>query len=181
MQINIDQKKYLYWLLSFISLLVISMSIYFFLGGFHKIKVVQSKNNHYSIAGKTIQGIGVHREEKVLWEEVKKMIVDKKLHGDLCIINYRPDTLEDKEIYRFIGVLLNEDVAIIPAGYSVTEIKAETTFLAALTMHPLVRPSSEKMDNLLTDFADSLGYTVRNYTLERHYIDNSMLVEMFAE
>jgi len=181
MPLNTRQKKYLYWSLSFFSLLGISMSIYFILGGFESIRVVRSNNNHYSIAGKTIRGIGTYEEEKMLWEEVKGLIDSKKLLGDLCVINYTPDTLQRHEVFRVVGVLLNEDVALIPAGYSVTEIEAETSFLAALTMHPLVRPNSDRMNSLLTSFADSLGFTVRDFILERHYPDNSMLVEMFAE
>lgn len=181
MTLNTSQKKYLYWSFSFISMLGISMSIYYAMDGFEEISMVESNNNHYSIAGKTIKGIGVYREEKLLWEEVKKMIESEKLVGDLCIINYEQDSLKSNEVYRVIGVLLNEEVSIIPSGYFVTEIKAENSFLAALTMHPLVRPNSEKIGALLTSFADSLGFTVRNYSLERHYPDNSVLVELFAE
>ncbi|WP_420582643.1 hypothetical protein [Reichenbachiella sp.] len=181
MPISTLHKKYFYWFASFVALFIILLTFYFNLGGFEEIQTAVSKNNKYSLAGKEVQGKLTSKEEHFLFEEMKGYIADGTLSGTLSIINYKDDTLGDYESRRFVGILLENDVSMIPTGLQVLEIEGETTFQAALTMHPLVMPNTEKVEGRLKLLADERGLTLRNYTLEKLYDDNSVIVEMFSE
>lgn len=180
MTISTKTKKYFYWLSSFIALFVILLTIYFNLGGFKEIQTAVSKNNKYSLAGKEINGKLTSKEEHFLFEEIKELIIDGSLKGTLAIVNYNDDTLGEYESRRFVGVLLDDEISMIPSGLKVLEIEGETTFQAALTMHPLVMPNTEKVEAKLKFLADEQGLVLQNYTLEKLYEDNSVIVEMFA-
>lgn len=181
MSIRTRTKKYLYWVVSFTALFVILLTVYFNLGGFKKIQTAVSKNNKYSLAGKEVHGRLTSKEEHYLFEEIKGLIDDGSLSGTLAIVNYKDDTLGEYESRRFVGVLLNDEISMIPSGLNVLEIEGETTFRAALTMHPLVMPNTEKVESKLKLLADERGLTLKNYTLEKLYQDNSVIVEMFAK
>lgn len=174
-------KKYIYWFASFTALFVILLTVYYNLGGFEEVQTAVSKNNKYSLAGKEIHGKLTSKEEHFLFEEMKSYIADGSLAGTLSIVNYKDDTLGDYESRRFVGILLGEEMSMIPSGLSVLEIEGETTFQAALTMHPLVMPNTEKVESKLQLLADERGLQLRDYTLEKLYDDNSVIVEMFAK
>ncbi|SMD35952.1 hypothetical protein SAMN04488029_2626 [Reichenbachiella faecimaris] len=181
MPLNTQTKKYIYWFASFTALFVILLSIYFSLGGFEEVQTAVSKNNSYSLAGKEIKGRLTSKEEHFLFEEMKGYIANGDLTGTLSIINYKDDTLGEYESRRFVGVLLEDEVSMIPAGLKVLEIKGQTTFQAALTMHPLVMPNTKKVEAKLQLLAKERGLELDNYTLEKLYDDNSVIVEMFAK
>lgn len=174
-------KKYIYWFASFTALFVILLSIYYKLGGFEEIQTAVSRNNKYSLAGKEIQGRLTSKEEHFLFEEMKSYLDDGTLAGTLSVINYKDDTLGEYESRRFVGILLEDDISMIPAGLQVLEIIGETTFQAALTMHPLVMPNTKKVESKLKLLADERGLDLRDYSLEKLYNDNSVIVEMFAK
>ncbi|MEO9965068.1 MAG: hypothetical protein ABJF11_04720 [Reichenbachiella sp.] len=174
-------KKYFYWFASFTALFVILLTIYFSLGGLEEIETAVSKNNSYSLAGKEVFGKLSSKEEHFLFEEMKNLIADGSLNGTLAIVNYNNDTLDNYEVHRFVGILLDDEVSMIPAGLEILEIEGETTFQAALTMHPLVMPNTRKVESKLKVLADERGLALKNYTLEKLYQDNSVIVEMFAK
>lgn len=180
MPLNTVQKRNIYWAISFVSLLAIAMSSYHLLGGFEDFDVFRSNNNHYTIAGKWVSGLGVYQDEKDTFREMGQLILDGKLKGVLCMIDYQPDTLERHEVHRFIGVLIDEEMFLVPSGLEIQEIKAETSFMSALTMHTMVMPNTKTVRDKIETYADSSGYQLRNYSLERFYQDESVLVEMFA-
>ena len=181
MPLKTIQKRNIYWAISFVSLLFISISSYYLLGGFDDYKVTGSSNNHYTIAGRWVSGLGVYQEEQDAFEEMGQLILDDKLQGVLCLIDFQPDSLERHEVHRFVGVLMEEDVFLIPKGLDVYEIKSETSFMVPLTMHPLVMPNTKTVQEKIFSYADSAGYHLKNFTLERFYQDESVLVEMFAK
>lgn len=181
MRISTLHKKYIYWFASFAALFIILLSFYFNLGGFEEVQTAVSRNNKYSLAGKEVQGKLTSKEEHFLFEEMKGYIADGSLSGTLSIVNYKDDTLGEYESRRFVGILLENDMSMIPAGLRVLEIEGQTTFQAALTMHPLVMPNTEKVENKLKELAEERGLSLRNYTLEKLYNDNSVIVEMFAK
>lgn len=159
----------------------ILMSIYALLGGFDEIKTGKSKNNVYSIAGKRVAGERMHVIEGNLFKEVRDLIKEGKLEGELCLIDYQKDSMVEGEINRFIGVKLNEEISAIPSGYEVIEINSRTSYMAALNMHPLVMPNSKKVKGELIKLALEDGHELRGYTLEIYYPDNSVWIEMFAK
>lgn len=181
MPLPTQTKKYIYWFASFLALFVILLTVYYNLGGFEEVQTAVSRNNTYSLAGKEVHGSLTSKEEHFLFEEMKGYLSSGKLTGTLAIINYQDDTLDEHESRRFVGILLEDDVSMIPKGLEVLEIEGQTTFQAALTMHPLVMPNTRKVEDMLRLLAEKRGLILRNYTLEKLYTDNSVIVEMFAK
>ncbi len=180
MPISTRTKKYTYWLASFMALFVILLAAYYHLGGFQKIQTAISKNNKYSLAGKEVHGKPTSKEERSLFGEMKGLIANGALKGTLSIVNYKDGPLGGDGGRRFVGILLEDDISMVPSGFSVLEIESETTFQAALIMHPLVMPNTQKVEAMLKLLADKRGVQLRDYTLEKLYGDNSVIVEMFA-
>ncbi len=180
MPISTRTKKYTYWFASFMALFIILLAAYYHLGGFLEIQTAISKNNKYSLAGKEARGKPTSKGDRALFGEMKGLIASGALKGTLSIVNYRDGPFGGDGGRRFVGILLEDDISMIPSGFSVLEIESETTFRAALIMHPLVMPNTEKVEAKLKLLADSRGVRLRGYTLEKLYGDNSVIVEMFA-
>lgn len=180
MPLKTVQKTYLYILFSIICIGIVSTSVYYLLGGFKDLIIVTAKNNIYSIAGKDFKGKISNDTIGLYFNEMRNLVETGKIKGDLCLVNYQEEGLKGKEVHQFIGVLLGEGTTEIPAGLIVREIECETSFKAALVMHPLVRINSEKVQAQLYEFAQEKGYNLDNYSLEIFYEDNSMIVEMFG-
>ncbi len=178
---NIKTSKYLYWFVSFTSIVIIFMTIYYYMGGFDPIKVSHTGKANYAIAGKWLKGHVTNTQEGLLFNEIKETVLNKKVDGELCIVNYQNDTLEDREIARFIGVLLKNEIAAIPSDLEIVEITSEDSFMAALTMHPLVMPNSEKTEQMILDSAAAHSIPLKKMTLEVLYPDNSVIIQMFSE
>lgn len=174
-------KKYLYWAISLVFIGGILISIYAILGGFDKIQLAQSNNNVYSIAGKYVQGHRMHIEEGKIFKEVRDLIQSEKIKGELCMIDYESDTLESDEINRFIGVLLDDEITAIPSKFQVIALTSARSYKAALTMHPLVMPNTDKVKQALVDYAALQQDSLQDLSLEVYYTDNSVLVERFAK
>ncbi|UXX80074.1 hypothetical protein N7E81_03005 [Reichenbachiella carrageenanivorans] len=181
MPLSTKNKKYIYWFASFTALFVILLSVFYNLGGFKEIRTVAAKNISYSIAGKQVHGKLTSKEEHFLFEELKGYLSDGSLKGTLSIVNYKDDTLGEYESRRFVGILLTDEMSMIPAGLTVLELEGQTTFQAALTMHPIVMPNTEKVEAKLQSLAKEKGKTLRPFTLEKLYQDNSVIVEVFAQ
>ncbi|MEQ6118868.1 hypothetical protein [Reichenbachiella sp. MALMAid0571] len=181
MKLTTRQKKYLYWLVSIVSIVTITISVYYSLGGFEEIKVVKSGNNIYNVAGKEYKGRIKNDSVNIVFNEIRSLVVDGKINGEMCVVNYHDEGLNNNEIHQFIGILLGDEISEIPSGLTVREIKAATTFKVGLGMHPLVMSNTKKIEATIQDYATQNGFELEDYTLEILFQDNSVMVEMFAK
>tara|TARA_R110000868_G_scaffold268755_1_gene527951 strand:- start:147 stop:692 length:546 start_codon:yes stop_codon:yes gene_type:complete len=181
MKLTTRQKKYLYWLVSIVSIATITVSVYHSLGGFEEIKVVKSSNNIYNIAGKEYKGRVKNDSVNIVFNEIRSLVIAGKINGEMCVINYHDEGLNNNEIHQFIGILLGDEISEIPAGLSVREIKSATTFKVGLGMHPTVMPNTEKIEAVIQSYAIENGFDLEDYTLEILFPDNSVMVEMFVK
>lgn len=179
MKLSTNLKKYLYWFVSIASTFVIALSVYYYLGGFNDLEVVKSNNNIYNVAGREFRGRITSDSLNTIFNEVRDLVLENKINGELCVINYR-ENLEKNEVHQFIGILLGDEISEIPSGLKVREIKAETSFKVGLGMHPLVMPNTGKVEEVIHEFAQQNGFSLESYTMEIIFSDNSILVEMFA-
>lgn len=181
MSIGLKSKAFIYWGISFISVFVVLLSVYYFLGGFQDISKSRSVGAEYSIAGKWLSGERSRKEEAILFNEVRDLVASKTITGTLCMVDYRHDSLDEKQIRRFIGVLLTNQVSAIPPGFKVLELEATTTYQASLTMHPLVMPNAEKVVEDLQKMATENNDLLDDFTVELYFEDNSVIVEKFVK
>lgn len=171
----------IYWGLSFISVFIILLTVYFYLGGFDEPNISRSIGSDYSIAGKWLKGEHDRVNEARAFNEMKDLIRMGNIEGTLSLVNYRNDTLDEDEISRFVGIMLRNEVTAIPSGLEVIRLKSSSTYQAALTMHPLVMPNTGKIETQLEELAAQNSETLDDFTVELYFIDNSVMVEMFAK
>lgn len=180
MGLSVKTKKYIYWGISFFSIIVILFSIYYQLGGFDEIKAGRSSSSSYSIAGQWVRGKAVRKEEGKIFYNLKERIEAEELKGILTLIDFKGDTLEEGEVSHFIGVILDKEITALPSGLEIIELEAKTTYKASLTMHPLVMPNTRAVEKKLSVIANTNGERLRPITIEMFFEDNSVMVEMFA-
>ena len=156
------------------------MSAYYALGGFDPIEIIHTGTSNYAVAGLWLRGDISKKDERELFYEMQSVVASGKVEGDLCIVDYQDDTLAIGEMNRFIGVLLRNEISAIPAGFDVLEVTSSDSFMAALTMHPLVMPNTEAVETMLIDSAYSHEIKLRKMTFEIFYPDNSVIVQMFS-
>ena len=175
---NLRQQKNFYRSLIVVLLVILGYTSYYLLGGFEPKEVTPGGPIKRNIVGKSFTGFYKHPDLEKIWIENRELWESGSISGTVAVINYKSDTLDHDEVQQFIGVVIEGGMAEIPMGFEVKELTMDARLLIALVMHPLVRPSPKTIEGMFEDFADKEGVSLGNYTLELHYEDNSMLVEI---
>jgi len=85
------------------------------------------------------------------------------------------------QVDYFIGIIIDGEMAEVPNGYQVQEYQSSRRFGVFISMDPLVRPSSRKINQLLKKKADQMNFILADHTFELHYADDSMSVEAWVD
>lgn len=174
-----NRLQWLYGTLIIIFLIVIGVSVYYFLGGFKEVEVYQLQGTHYTIAGRFFEGKYNHPVIEKYFEESRDLVNDSYIKGDLVVVNYDYDSAN--QVKLFIGILLDSDMAEIPRGFSVRSFDSETRMVVFLPMHPLVRPTSRKIEKLINRKSIEEDLELDEFTIEIYYPDESMVVERWVK
>ena len=153
------------------------LAIYFVLGGFKSVQVEEVGQKEFRVVGKYFYG---EYDDPTLGQyffEARELITSATLDGQLCIVTYQPDSLIEEFVSQFIGVAVAADVPI-PDGMEERSFGSSNAAQAQLDMHPLVMPNPEKLQQKLTEFATSKGWSAPQYFLEVYKPDNS--IEIYA-
>ncbi len=170
--------KLKYYAVSAVSLLVIFFSIYYLLGGTRDFYVEEKAAADYDIVGKPYKGEYSAESAQVLFEEIRDKVLSGEWEGDLVEITYPPE--EGEDVNQFFGVLLTGAVTQIDGAYRLKKVTAPQVLTVRLTMHGLVRPSREKVEALISGYAQERGMSLEEYYLQRYLPDNSVEVEAFV-
>ena len=163
-----------------ISMVIITASVYYLLGGTDKVEVFQLPAEQKIIVGKAFQGRPTDPTIERNFLAARRLLLDSAIIGTLTIVDYKSDTLENNEVSFFIGIAIKDRMVEVPEGFEVRKFSTQQKFALFLSMHPLVRPTSKKIEQMLTSTADSAGYDLKNFFIELHYYDDSMSVEAYA-
>lgn len=175
---SLKQQKILYLSLIAVLLVVLGYTSYYLLGGFEEREVTRGGPIKRNIVGKSFKGFYKHPDLEKIWLENRELIESGAIQGSLAVITYENDSLDNDEVQQFIGIAIEGGMAEIPMGFEVKELRMNERLLIALGMHPLVRPSPRTIANMFDEFAALDGDQLGRYTLELHFRDNSMLVEI---
>jgi hypothetical protein len=170
-------KLFLYSLIIVVSLSIIAGSSYYLMGGMDEVIVYELPGEQKIIVGQEFTGRYTDKTIADQFYSARRLVLDSAIRGTLVQVVYENDTLADNEVSYFTGVEIIGTMAEVPLGYTVRKIQAESKFAVFLSMHPLVRPSPEKIEAMLASKADSLGMSLAPFIVEKHYPDNSMSVE----
>ena len=172
---------YIYVIIIFISVSVIGTSAYYLLGGFDEIVVYEMEGESRIVVGRRFIGKPTHRYVNKYFAESRNLILDRAINGTLTVIVNKNDSLKNNEVDYFIGIIIDGEMAEVPIGYQVLEYKSSKRFGVFISMDPLVRPSSRKINQLLKKKADQMNFVLADHTFELHYADDSMSVEAWVD
>lgn len=175
---TLKQQKIFYLSLIVVLLVILGYTSYYLLGGFERKEVTRGGPIKRNIVGKSFKGFYKHPDLEKIWIENRELIESGAIPGSLAVITYENDSLDNDEVQQFIGIAIEGGMAEIPMGFEVKELRMEERLLIALVMHPLVRPSPRNIASMFDDYAAIEGDALGDYTLELHFKDNSMLVEV---
>ena len=175
-----NKKILVYLLIIAASISTIAGCAYYLMGGMDEVIVYELPGEQKIIVGQEFKGR--HTDKKIAehFYDSRKLVLDSAIRGTLVQVVYQNDSLADNEVAYFTGVEIEGTMAEVPLGYSVRKIQASSKFAVFLSMHPLVRPSPEKIEAMLASKADSLGMSLAPFIVEKHYPDNSMSVEVLV-
>lgn len=181
---NINKPLAIYLGIIILSLSIIGFTLYYFynqMGGFKELTVVKLNPIERTMVGTSYMGKAQTPTYEKIVEKCVEQIQNNKLDGILTIVSYRQDTLESNEINLFIGVTLNSSMAEIPYDFEVRKFKSNMRYAVFLDMHPMVRPLTSTLEELLQKTANENGDELRNMFVELYYQDDSVTVEAWVK
>lgn len=167
--------KYIYIGVILLCLVALSLCGYYWLGGFDDIEVQEVENLSFSIAGKPYRG-KFYRADSLqdIQEDVANLILSENFNGDFAEVNYINTGTSEEEVDLFLGVVFFEDAIQIPGDFKVRNFNARKFLAVKLNMYHAVRPSVEKVQKILYDYAKEKNYQVEEYFVSITFKDNSL-------
>lgn len=175
--------KLIYSAIIVVCLIIIMWSTYYTLGGFDSVEVFVMEGKERTVIGKEyIEKYDYDAFGKKM-KETRKAIDSGKLKGMLTVVFFENDTIGPDSIHYFLGASKDEvkNVVMLPAGYQYNEFKTDKVFKAFITQHWLVRPSPEKIKELMEIKAIEEGEVLQPLSFELYYKDKSLSVEYWAK
>jgi len=174
----------LYLGIIFVSTVVIGYTLFYFykqMGGFDELQVAELGPIKRTIVGSTYQGKAQTPEYEALVAKCVDQIKNNQLKGVLTIISHKHDTIENNEMNIFVGISLQSSMAEIPYDFEVRVLESKKRYAVNLTMHPMVRPSVESVEQQLLQYAKDQSETLLPQFIELYYMDDTMTVEAWTE
>ena len=169
--------NYIYVVVLAVSLIIIGLCVHFLKGGFDDIAIYELEGERKVVVGKQFSGKVNNSQITAHFQSAQQLILDSAILGTLVRINRPSDTLESGEVDFFIGILLDKEMAEIPIDYEVLRFEPVKRFVIYLQMNKWFRPSSSRVDDLLSTKALDSGFEEPPIIVELYYVDDSMSVE----
>lgn len=170
--------RHVYFAIIIISLVIISTSIYYVLGGFNELKVYVLEGTARTVIGKHHIGKLPARRVYHLLQESKALIDSGKLKGKLTLVEYQNDTIGKDSLHLFIGASFDEiqNVLEIPFGFSYEEYQTDEIYRVYITRHPLVI-SPGRVGKMIRAKSAESNKELQPYSFDIYYTDGSKFTE----
>lgn len=164
-------------------MLIISTSVYYALGGFEKTEIFFFEGTTRGVIGKEYL---IPNDRKTYFEKMdsaKMDVLNGKLKGNLTSVIYNNSNLEGDSIQCFIGAYQDgvNGVVRMPAGFEFRQFKTERIYKIFVTQHWLVRPTPDKIEEMLEVKSIEEGELLQPFTFEVYFEDNSMSIEKWVK
>ncbi len=163
---------------------VIGLSLYQLysnLGGTAPVEIVLEEPIKRTVVGKMFKTRYTDKQIEAHFVKCRELIENNDISGDLIVITYLQDSVEGNYVEQFIGISLAENMAEIPIDFEVEEYQSKKRYVAHLTMHPLVRPTPEQIENEIITKAAEDSNKLLPFVMEIHHDNNSMTLESWIE
>jgi hypothetical protein len=142
--------KYVYYASSVVSIIVISLSIKYVLGGYEPIKVVDCGKIDFSIAGYDISGAQYLDHAKIdsITIQLAQQLASGDMQGEVSVL-YK---VHDQELIpSFVGLIVTSNVTTMPASMTIRSLKKDRSLCMSTSMHAWVRPSRPQLLKLFDE------------------------------
>ncbi len=144
----------------------IAVGVYAYVGGFAQVTVTQTVTQQTFMAGKYFEGNPDSETLGNIYLEVGKALEEKKLSGDLGGIFYSAPTENNKIVKAFVGVVVADSSATLPAGFELRTVAAGAPVLqGSLDASMMIAP--KKIYSALFDHAEDNNLILEEFYLER--------------
>lgn len=170
---NLKKTRILYGGLIALFISIISLCVYYLLGGFNETSLYKAGPTNQLLLGKYFDT--VHDPDfSTHGAKCRELIESGSINGRLAVMIYPVDTIRDSEIDRFVGIATNEDMAEIPSDFEIRELNLSgSVVLEIKDMHLLVQPRPDKIEKMIRDFAAEQRLQLTNYYLIYYGKDHS--------
>jgi hypothetical protein len=155
-QMNANYLKYVYYASSIVSVVVISLSVKYVLGGYEPIKVVDCGKIDFSIAGYNLSGVNFDDHSKIdsITTHLAQLIEVGAMQGEVSVL-YEVKGQELKPV--FAGIIVTSNVTTMPSSMSIHVLKHDRSLCTGTSMHPWVRPSRSELLELFDAHSQTNG------------------------
>jgi hypothetical protein len=149
------------------------------LGGFQDVESNIVEVNGYKIYGQAFSGKYDSDQLSDIVTHSRELLADKKLHGDLVIVNYFDFKAEKRGVVnQFIGIQLSESEEYESiAGYELRTIEAKRVIESVIGVRKLVMPSPEKIKQKANELARDNGMELMDLSIET-YKNNHLIIHI---
>ena len=153
------------FLLIILLVLTIGFSVYGYLGGFNQVQIISTTSKPVFVAGKFFAG---NMQDKTLggyFQEAAKLLEEKKVAGYLGNIYYNNPEEAHDSIQAFIGIVVPDSSAKLPAGYELRQWPSNQPVVqASINAHFFIAPN--KLYSGLFDYAKKNKLNLKKLYLE---------------
>ncbi|MDE0472766.1 MAG: hypothetical protein OXH57_12585 [Ekhidna sp.] len=165
-----------------ISLSIISVSLYYVLGGFDPIKIYFFDGTTRTVIGREYVLPDDNKYFQHQMDSIKSDMSDGNLRGMLTAVVYQDEELQDSIRY-FIGASQDSirGVARVPAGFDYRQFRTRKIYKIFITQSHWISPTPQKMEELMLIRSIEEGEILKPYTFEIYYEDGSFSIEKWVK
>ena len=168
------------FLIAIFSVILISVGIYAYFGGFSHPEISQITSPEIHVAGKEYKGSVKTEEFGNLFLEAGQLVEQKKITGELGGIYYNDPEKHRDSIHAFIGVIIPTLQTPIPADYKIRTLPAgKKAVQGKIESHLALAPS--KLFPAIFEYAKKHNIALQDFFVERYPDTDHAIVIIFEK
>ncbi len=172
-----------YTVIIVVCILIISVGVYYLLGGFDPIRIYYFAGTNRTVIGKEYY---LPDQRKDFWEKLdsaKADLLDGTIKGNLVAVVYQDEWTDRDSIHCFIGASQDstQGVLRIPAGYEYKQFETERIYKVFMTQNRWIQPTPGTIEEIMEVKSIEEGEVLQPYSFELYYRDGSSSVEKWVK
>ena len=164
-------------LITFITVAMLGLCGYAYLGGFHEVEISKVPVGSYKIAGKHFEGKVQSDSLGKIFFVAKKYVKNHDDANSIAILYYKSADNSIGKIDCFAGVLLESNAENLPKDFEIREITVKEVLRARFEGHRLVTPEPNTMYQKIKKYADENNISLQKVYIEKYFSDDAIEVD----
>ncbi len=164
-------------LITFITVAIVGLCGYAYLGGFHQVKISKVVIGSYKIAGKHFEGKVQSKILAGIFFEAKEYVNNHDGANSIAILYYKSADNSIGKIDCFAGALLEPNAENLPKDFETREIRVKEVLRARFEGHRLVTPEPNTMYQKIKTYADKNNISLQKIYIEKYFSDDAIEID----